>query len=282
MKQFGVVFMSVAFALFTWISCSSDEVEKEVAVDPGNDPNFKIEVNNDGLKGFNRKVEVFGIDIYAVKDVDDAKLLHAANVMAQYLDNDEDGNVDNQLVLDKMIANKAFVVMWKKESDLEMDLPNGREGQDLGNDETIPGFVRGGKTGTFDASLEEIWHIITHAGYAYAYPEIFGEQDGSEIANAMDIARGGKFTSIPNKYPANAWYSYDDTTCEYDCQVTEYFYWAMSSMLGAQENRLNEIGQEWKLNTRALVESKDQNIFNLLTAPDYKLPTVLPDGSYKH
>jgi len=34
---------------------------------------------------------VFGIDIYAVADVTDAKLLHTANVMALYLDNDEDG-----------------------------------------------------------------------------------------------------------------------------------------------------------------------------------------------
>ena len=68
-------------------------------------------------KYFNKKVSVFGIDIYAVPKVEDSKLLHAANIMAQYLDNNEDGIVDNSLVLDKMLENKAFVIMWKSESD---------------------------------------------------------------------------------------------------------------------------------------------------------------------
>ncbi|NQX81652.1 MAG: hypothetical protein HRT66_06630 [Flavobacteriaceae bacterium] len=49
--------------------------------------------------------------------------------------------------------------------------------------------------------------------------------------------------------------------------------------MGAQENRLNEIGQEWKLNTAALLESTDTAIYKLLTDLQYKLPTVLPDGT---
>lgn len=265
------------------VSCSKDDDDTiPVEVNPGNDPNFTIVANTDkGLKSFNRKVQVFGIDIYAVPAVEDAKLLHAANVMAQYLDNDEDGHADNQLVLDKMVENKAFVVMWKKESDLNIDPPSDRTGQDLGNDETVPGFVSGGKSGQFDAALEEIWHIVTHAGYSQAYPDVFGEQAGTQLSDAMDIARGGNFTSIPSKYPENAWYSYDDETCTYDCQAAEYFYWAMTSILGAQKNRLNEIGHEWKLHTRELVESTDNAVYSLLTDALYKFPTVLPDGKYR-
>ena len=98
----------------------------------------------------------------------------------------------------------------------------------------------------------------------------------------MDVARGGQFTSIPSNYPTDAWYSYTDATCTYNCQVTEYFYWGMLSILGAQENRLDEIQQEWKLNTKVLVESQDPTIYALLTDPQYKFPTVLPDGTYKH
>ncbi len=251
-------------------------------VSPGNDPNFKIEANIDGiLKSFNRKVVVFGIDIYAVSKVKDLNLLHAANVLAQYLDNDEDGSVDNQLVLDKMIENKAFIVMWKQENDLDIEPPTDREGQDLGNDETHPSFVSSGNLGQFDASLEEIWHLITHIGYANAYPTIFGENTGTSLTAAMDIARGGSFTTIPNPYPAKAWYTYDDQTCEYDCMVTEYIYWAMTSILGAQENRLGEISPEWDLNTAALVQKTDTSIYSLLTDPQYKFPTVLPDGTYR-
>lgn len=280
------LFVILSLSLFlTWgcAACKKDEDKKSnPIVLAGNDPNFKIEPNTDASLGsFHKKVVVFGIDIYAVSAVADDKLLHAANVMAQYLDNDEDGVADNDLVLEQMQKNKAFVVMWKSESDLEIDPPGDRVGQDLGNEETIPGFVSQGKTGRFDASLEEIWHIISHSGYAYAYPEVFGEGVGTELSIAMDIARGGQFTSIPDTYPAGAWYAYDDETCTYDCQSTEYFYWALSSVLGAQANRLNEIGHEWKLNTKALVETKDEAIYQLLTDPQYKLPTVLPDGTYK-
>ncbi len=250
-------------------------------VNAGNDPNFTIIANEDGiLSDYNRKVVVFGIDIYAVPDVADEKLLHAANLMAQYLDNNEDGLPDNQLVVDKMIENKAFMVMWNRENDIPDDIPNDRTGQDLGNDETNPNYVANGRSGQFDAALEEVLHIITHAGYSQVYPDIFGENQGSQIANAMDIARGGQFTSVPNNYPQNAWYTYDDQTCEYNCQVTEYFYWTLTSILGAQENRLDEIRQEWKLNTRNKVEQTDVAVYQLLTDSTYQFPTVLPDGSY--
>lgn len=282
MKMNIIKMLSPIALILVLMACSKDDsTNPTTEIAPGDDPNFKIVANEDGiLSKFNRKVVVFGIDIYAVPAVEDAKLLHAANVMAQYLDNDEDGSVDDQLVLDKMLENKAFLVMWKNESDLN-EFPSGREGQDLGNDETHPNFVANGKTGVFDATLEEVLHIINNAGHSHAYPEAFGQNAGSELANAMDIARGGQFMTIPNPYPADAWYTYDDTTCDYaSCQTIEYLYWALTSMLGAQENRLDEIGHEWKLNTRTKVENTDTAVFSLLSNPQYKMPTILPDGTY--
>ena len=259
------------------IACSKDDnITSPVVISPGNDPNFTIIKHNDvGFTATNRKVDVFGIPIYAYSDVEDSKLLHAANVMAQYLDNDEDGIVDNSTVLTALISNNAALFLWKSESQINL------EAQDLGNDETFPSWHTNGHTGEFDAALEEIWHVITHTGYGNAYPTIFGENAGTSLTNAMDIARGGHFTSIPNPYPANAWYTYDDETCEYDCMATEYIYWAMTSILGAQENRLIEIQQEWKLNTKILLENTDSIIYSLLTDPQYKFPTELPDGTYR-
>ena len=269
--------------LLSLCSCKKNNTIQPGVIPSGNDPNFEIVANVDeGFSGFNRKVVVFGIDLYAVPAVADLKLLHAANVMAQYLDNNEDGTVDNVLVLDHMLANKAFLVLWKQEDDLDFDPPQDRLGQDLGNDETFPMFVAEGKTGPFDASLEEVLHLVNYAGHSFAYPKVFGLNPGSELANAMDIARGGQFFNIPDPYPTDAWYSYDDETCEYDCQSIEYLYWAITSLLGAQENRLSVIGHEWKLNTQALLEHKDPTIYNLLTNPSYRLPTKLPDGSYRH
>ena len=245
------------------------------------DPNFAVVANGDGvLSGYTRKVIVFGVPIYAVPAVSDAKLLHAANVMAQYLDNDEDGSVDNQLVLDTMLAAKAYMVMWKTEADLGEPV-QGWEGQDLGDGETVPGFVAGGLVGQFDAALEEVLHLITHVGYAGAYPSVFGEAAGSGLANAMDTARGGYFETIPPMYPAGAWYTYDDATCDYACMATEYHYWALTSLLGAQANRLDAISNEWTLNTAQKVEQTDTAVHALLTNATYRFPTTLPDGTYR-
>ncbi len=270
------------FLLLGLLACKKEDM-MPTTINAGNDPNFKIVPNEDGvLEKFYRKVVVFGIDIYAVNGVTDAKLLHAANIMAQYLDNDEDGIPDNQLVVDKMVEQKAFMVMWKAEKDLNIDLPSGRTGQDLGNDETAPNFVTGGRTGQFDAALEEVLHLITHVGYAGVYPDVFGEKEGTPIAKAMDLARGGHFNSIPNNYPNHAWYTYDDKTCDYSCQVTEYTYWALTTILGAQEYRESEIGQEWKLYTKATLEQKDEAAYQLFTNTQYQFPTILPDGTYRH
>jgi len=277
---FGVILSGVLIMA----SCDKNNTTPSEPIDSGNDPNFKIVAHSDnGFSSFNRKVVVFGIDIYAGTAIEDAKLLHASNVLAQYLDNDEDGIVDNPLVMDKMLENKAFMVMWKNENELNIAPPNGREGQDLGNDETHPNFVSNGKIGEFDATLEEVLHLINNAGHSYAYPQAFGQNIGSDLANAMDLARGGRFITIPAAYPTDAWFTYDDETCDYEsCQTIEYLYWALTSILGAQENRINEIDNEWKLNTRQKVEETDLAIFSLLTNPLYKMPTVLPDGTYRH
>jgi len=284
-NMYSIILIAICVLIPSFVSCSKDDnvtiPTTGSTIDPGNDPNFVIVPNTDGiLPDFNRKVVVFGIDIYAVAGFTDANLLHTTNLLAQYLDNDEDGTIDNQAVMDAMLANKAYMVLWASESDLDNAFINGRIGQDLGNNETHPSFVANGRTGEFDAALEEVWHIVTHAGHESAYPNVFGTNIGTEMSEAMDIARGGQFTTIPNPYPSNAWYTYNDQTCDYQCQAGEYIYWVMSSMLGAQEFRLNEISDEWDLNTSALVESVDTTAHALLSNPTYKFPTVLPDGTY--
>tara|TARA_B100000795_G_C22746800_1_gene417580 strand:- start:351 stop:1154 length:804 start_codon:yes stop_codon:yes gene_type:complete len=262
--------------IISFNGCNNDDKTESVVISPGNDPNFTIVAHSDtGFTLTNRKVDVFGIPIYAYSDVEDLKLLHAANIMAQYLDNNEDGTVDNMSLLTSLTSNNTALFLWKTESQINLNA------QDLGNDETIPSWHTNGHTGQFDAAIEEIWHVITQSGYANTYPTIFGENSGTALTNAMDIARGGNFTTIPNPYPSSAWYTYDDQTCDYDCMATEYMYWAMSSILGAQENRLNEISQEWDLNTKTLVQNTDVAIYSLLTDPQYMFPTTLPDGTYK-
>ena len=259
-------------------------------INSGNDY-FTIVSNDDSPeRAFNvfcKKVNVFGVMLYATSTVSDQDLLRAANVMAQYLDNDEDSIIDNPLVLDKMIENQSSMVLFGTENSKDQraafnsarNIEDQYKLQDLYGSEIHPNW---NYDSPFDATFEEVLHLITHSGYSQIYPSVFGEQQGSEIANAMDLARGGQYTSIPSSYSSDAWYSYDDRTCEYDCQVTEYFYWALTSLLGAQDypGRLDEIGHEWKANTPALVQSMDPAVYAILTDTTYRLPTVLPDGSY--
>lgn len=232
---------------------------------------------------FAKQVKVFGLLVVATNNVADEKLHHAANMMAEYLDNNEDGVPDNPQVLTAMVSKNTILVMAKDEDELRAIgwgvLPPGAK-QSLYNYETRPG---GAERGVFDAAIEEIIHPVTDVGYALAYPEVFGTKPGSEVAKIMDVARGGQFLEVPEKYPDNAWYTYYDETCKYDCQVTEYIYWALTSILGAQDfpGRLERIQDEWRYNTAEKVKAGDPEIYALLTDPQYKFPTVLPDGIYK-
>jgi len=227
---------------------------------------------------FAKQVEVFGLHIYATNTTGDDKLLYAANILAEYIDNDEDGVPDNPKIMDALLERKVAIVMRKT----ERERPTGPRprGQGLWDEETIP---NGREQGRFDASLEEILHMVTDHGWEGAYPQVFGGWPGSEVAQAMDLARGGQFQEVPGEYPEGAWYSYDDETCEYNCQVAEYIYWTLTSILGAQDypGRLEQIGREWRLNTREKVKEQDPAVYAILTNPEYKLPTVLPDGKYK-
>jgi len=238
------------------------------------------------IPAFTKHVDVFGIHIYATASAPDNKMLHAANVLAQYLDNDKDGVPDNQLVVDALKEKKAVLIMTKDageeweliQEDLHYMFPDGVYHDNFAN-EANPNAVAEGK---FDGLWEETLHLITRHGYGNAYSSVFGYSKGTEVANAMDLARGGHFEKIPEKYPEDAWYSYYDESCGYGCQIDEYIYWALTSILGVQDlpGREEQIITEWRLNSREKVLENDPAIFALLTNPDYKFPTVIPDGDY--
>ena len=234
-------------------------------------------------KQFTYYLNVFGIHLFGTATTPPAKLRHAAVILAEYLDNDEDGKPDNPMVLETMIQRKAFLFMTANERalgrlDHEVFQDAGfHHGQGQFATETNPGG------GEFDASLEEVLHLVTHEGYASAYPEVFGERPGTILGKCLDRARGGHFKRVPRHYPNDAWFTYDDRSCDYGCQCTEYLYWAVTSVLGAQDSprRREDIGQEWRLYNRELVETRDPHVYKLITDPKYKLPSRLPDGKYR-
>ena len=260
---------SLAAALGLLLACCGGDAEGSFSTNPGSDP-------------LSKSVRVFDVMVRATAATPDAKILHTARVLAEYLDGDEDGVPDNPAVVHELVARGATLVMARDEAELrsiERKLPYTDAWQALWASEVVPG---GRTQGRFDATLEEVLHLISHVGYANAYPAIFGEEPGSKLADAMDIARGGRFRTVPKRYPEGAWYTYDDVTCDYGCHVAEYLYWALTSLLGAQEypGRLREIRHEWRLNTPERVREGDPRVYALLTDPQYGFATVLPDGAY--
>jgi len=234
-------------------------------------------------KSFRKYVNVFGVQVFATAKTPDSKVLHAATILAEYLDNDEDGKPDNSLVVEALASRDAFLMMTASDRGLDrIDPEEWREegfhcGQFQHAEETAPA------RGRFDASLEEVLHLITQHGYGNAYPRVFGDRKGTELARCLDKARGGHFTRVPKRYPRGAWFTYDDRSCEYRCQTQEYIYWVLTSLLGAQQNpgRCEEISREWRLCTPRALKAGDPGIYSLLKNPKYKFPGVLPDGTYR-
>lgn len=235
----------------------------------------------DGARGaafevFDRYVGFRGLAVYGTEEVCDGDLLHVAHVLAQYLDNDEDGEADSSAVHGELFDRSAAMVVFGAPDDadatafFDADLPEELAVQDLYADEIHPG---GAAEELFDATLEETLHLVTTWGYAQAFPVTFAESPGSAIAAAMDLCiEAGHYDPLIH-----------EPDMPYAHQVTEYHYWAQTSILGAQEypGRPEEIADEWALYSANLVEQEDPTVFALLSDPQWGLPIRLPDGSYE-
>lgn len=229
---------------------------------------------------FETSIPVFGIHVLAVKGFDAALHRHVAAVLAEYLDNDEDGKADNLGVVEAMASRGMAMVLFKSERDMERLDRSGMEAYDFRflqgqfQSETLP-------KDEFDATLEEVLHLVT-MGYAETYPRIFGTLPGTALSECLDRARGGHFSRVPRKYPDQAWFHYDDRSCEYGCMGVEYLYWGLTSLLGAQSDprRGRQIADEWQLNTPKLMRERDPWLTALLTDPRYRWASRLPDGDY--
>lgn len=238
-----------------------------------------------GLKCFNRHVDVLGLSIYAEDALTNQQVLHAAAVLAELLDNDEDGVVDDQDLYAQLLSSEAMIPMFNSESSAAAeDFFYNYQGTGVSAvlfanevDPTQPGHWGA------DATVEEIMHTINHRGHVAVYPEAFGiAPNSSLLTTAMDIARGGQFLSVPSTYPEEAWYHYDDETCDYECMAIEYIYWAQVSNMGLLDDPQTCAGidNEWELCSVELLQSTDALVYDLITDPQYFLPQLAPDGTY--
>ncbi|MEC8853104.1 MAG: hypothetical protein VYD33_01530, partial [Bacteroidota bacterium] len=100
-----ILFLLVAFPLL--ISAQQNIVC--FTVDPN--PN-----STTAFSGFTKYVDVLGcFSIYAESSISDAKVLHAAAVTAELLDNNEDGIVDDPLIKIQLQNKQAFTPIFAYE-----------------------------------------------------------------------------------------------------------------------------------------------------------------------
>lgn len=235
---------------------------------------------------FTKYVDVLGcFSIYAESTISDAKVLHAAAVAAELLDNNEDGIVDDPLIESQLTSESALMPIFYDDGNTAMNtFENYYQGD--GVSAVLYNFeIDPAQTGHWgdDATVEEIIHTINHVGHTNIYPNAFSMQANSSLmSDAMDVARGGQFMTIPNPYPASAWYHYDDWTCDYECMMIEYMYWAIVSYMGILDDAQTAqgIANEWEPYNATLLQSTDILMHALITDTQYKLPLLAPDGNY--
>ncbi len=254
-----------------------------------NDVCFEIEDNlnnNSAFSCFSKYIRVLDcFDVYAQSSISDEKILHVASVAAELLDNNEDGVVDDLILKNRLSNREALMPIFTSDGNSCM---NSFENNYNGNGVSAVLFrneIDPNNPGHWgdDATVEEVIHTINHVGHVSIYPSAFNiNPNSSEMSDAMDVARGGQFLNVPNNYPEEAWYHYDDWTCDYGCMAIEYMYWSIVSHMGILNDTqtCNGINNEWELCTPELFQNTDVAMYGLITNPIYKIPQLAPDGNY--
>ena len=238
-------------------------------------------------------INVFGLYVVAPPSAPGPFVLHSANILAEYLDNDANGLPDDQAVLDYLVRNNYIVPVWTTSTREQFNQRRrGTPCEDgvltaasMYYDEDI--WALGGirSAGTWDVNLEEIWHTVS-MGWYNTYPMFFGADSAtsSMLLDAMDTARGGQFSSIPTTYPDGAWYKYYDESCDYSCQAHEYFYWILMANLNALDSSVTtkcaDSAHEWNVCNKRTLHNVDILAYDLLNNKGFDLPVNIPIGNY--
>ena len=261
-------------------------------------PTFEILSKHPTLDCLNTQfqmfIDVFGLYVVAPSTAPEEYVIHSANVLAEYIDNDADGSPDDAAVLEHLKRQNLLVPVWVMSTREQFEQTRRRTECEDGvtlvasmyydEDQWAIGGIK--SAGKWDTNLEEIWHIVSIGWYA-TYPEFFGDEpsESSKLVNAMDAARGGRFFAIPDRYPESAWYAYYDDTCDYGCQLHEYFYWITMANIDALDpvltSKCADSAHEWNVCNQSDLEKVDGLAFDLLNNYGFNLPTNIPNGRYR-
>ena len=113
----------------------------------------KVTIEAAKSANYSKGLAVFGINILATSEVPDGKLLHAANITAELIDNNEDGTPDNTCVTALLHKLSTYVSMYNLEDGNSVEInPDALDeaGADkysgLGAYETLDNYADGDKS----------------------------------------------------------------------------------------------------------------------------------------
>ena len=250
--------LALLFVTFIITSCIPKEFK-----------NQETPASNSPLGMFDKSAVIFdAITIYGTIGVPAEKLKHAAKVTAQWLDNDQDGRIDDENLQKTLIKNKAIVIMSKDGFSTFSMIRirsefSGYVLQDLSEEETNNSSRR-------DASQEEVHHIIMNAGFQKMLPKTFSAQKSDD----------SKLYKIWKDANDNGFYSYDDSTCDDACKTIEFIYLATAAYLDSQADLFSD---EMRVKTRLALKEKLPGITEIFESNTYTYPIhIWPDGNYKY
>ncbi len=217
-----------------------------------------------GRAGFTQLRSVFGVPVAATSTVSVGTVDHVAAVLTGYLDNDGDGSPDNPQIVSALKQESGVAAVFDTFRSMDQFFDSDR-GEDLDGIELI-GMTEEeiNQPDEFDASLEEVLHLVTQFGFAVAYPDELGEDPNSTLGIALKEATQAGY------------FAYDDPTCDEPCMITEFFYWAITSNMGLQADRCEDIAHEWRLCTPESLTEANLAVTDLINDNVFKIPTAPP------
>ena len=271
---------------------------------------FKVEDVKPGIhfeNGMDQKITIFGINVYKHKEAEMWALMHAATILAEYLDSDENGMVDDPAVIVALRSSdrKDGVAVLNKRGDIGSG----------GYKDSFWGITRVGGQACLDCeghfrqqTIEEFHHAVYH-GLEIAYPSVFGNEPGTELMLAVEQAYGDcEYCSecapdcehydcqepddcvfVPGSCSGASHYATPGCGPG-SCLSAENFYLAWTSLYGVQMDHCDDLLSEWEPCTpEAMMNDPRVELLYLLVSGQaesamqlgYVLPSAAPDGSYR-
>ena len=234
---------------------------------------------------FPESVEVYGIPVMRTALASRAAMIHAANLLAGYLDNDYDGVVDDATMYAEFINGDKGLVVYANSADetvINAALGSWKARTTSVFEDEMNDFQGDSVDGNRDQTLERILrYFLVKQGYTVAYSDTLGTDRPTDLTVAMDNARGGfQAGGLPSyNYPPFAWYT-DPTGLSYEDLVYEYFYLALSTYAGSNTWRDADIEDLWTPASPIDLRLADGIVIGIIESDDYNLPTTEPVLDY--